>query len=313
MNKSTQHGVTLLELMIALVLGLLIVAAGLAVFLNAQRSAGFQGGMNDIQQNANFGLSILTQDIRHANLNMPSQQYINNEVKGSGIIFTDENILGNTNTPGIKADAFTKQSVTEDATDKKSDQLTIQFKPDVRGDGQVDCEGKKIEPNRIYIYRYYLAELPINQQIPNSLTRFGLYCDAAYYEKTGNSDQLNYKVRDLNEGGQLVLQNVDAFKVRLLVKTSDGTLSYMTINEYLNQTIPTTIADKNKYNNVIGVELGLLMTSNQAIGSEAKLNTNTQYTIAGQLVKLKDNINNSKYLHQPVTQFVGIRNTLGAS
>ena len=37
MNKSSQQGLTLLELMVALVLGLLIVAAGLAVFLNAQR------------------------------------------------------------------------------------------------------------------------------------------------------------------------------------------------------------------------------------------------------------------------------------
>ena len=44
MNKSSQQGLTLLELMVALVLGLLIVAAGLAVFLNAQRAMGFQPG-----------------------------------------------------------------------------------------------------------------------------------------------------------------------------------------------------------------------------------------------------------------------------
>ena len=87
MNKSSQQGLTLLELMVALVLGLLIVAAGLAVFLNAQRAMGFQTSMGDIQQNANFGLSMLTQDLRHANLNTPSAQRVNNKFVGSGIVF----------------------------------------------------------------------------------------------------------------------------------------------------------------------------------------------------------------------------------
>jgi type IV pilus assembly protein PilW len=48
-----------MELMIALALGLLIVAAGLAVFLSSQRSLGLQSGMSELQQNANFGLSLL--------------------------------------------------------------------------------------------------------------------------------------------------------------------------------------------------------------------------------------------------------------
>ena len=91
MNKSSQQGLTLLELMVALVLGLLIVAAGLAVFLNAQRAMGFQTSMGDIQQNANFGLSMLTQDLRHANLNTPSAQRVNNKLVGSGIAFDGVN------------------------------------------------------------------------------------------------------------------------------------------------------------------------------------------------------------------------------
>ncbi|EXS61342.1 prepilin-type N-terminal cleavage/methylation domain protein, partial [Acinetobacter baumannii 1406589] len=60
-----QQAFTLIELMVALALGLLIVAAGLAVFLSSQRSMGLQSSLEGLQQNANFGLSSLTHDLRH--------------------------------------------------------------------------------------------------------------------------------------------------------------------------------------------------------------------------------------------------------
>lgn len=74
-----QQGFTLLELMISLAIGLLVVSAATAIFLSAQRSLGFQLGMGDVQQNSNFGLAMLTHDLRHANLNTPSNQKINNK------------------------------------------------------------------------------------------------------------------------------------------------------------------------------------------------------------------------------------------
>lgn len=46
-HKRYTSGFTLMELMIALALGLLIVAAGLAVFLSSQRSLNLQSGMCD--------------------------------------------------------------------------------------------------------------------------------------------------------------------------------------------------------------------------------------------------------------------------
>lgn len=305
MSKSAQQGLTLLELMVALVLGLLIVAAGLAVFLNAQRSMGFQASMGDIQQNANFGLSMLTQDLRHANLNTPSAQRVNNKLVGSGIVFVSDNLPENVRDD--TEDLLTTQGISEDATkEDESDQITMQFMPDVRGDDQFDCEGAAMVAGRTYVYRYYLDRLPNNQQIQGSLGRFGLYCDAGYYVDSSNS------VVGLGENGQLIIQNVDAFKVRLLVKNPDGNLRYTTINVYRNSLMPTSIVDESVYINVVGIELGLLVTSAQSIGTDASMNTRTEYTIAGQPVELKDNANNGKYLRQAITQFVGLRNTLGA-
>lgn len=301
MNKSSQQGLTLLELMVALVLGLLIVAAGLAVFLNAQRAMGFQTSMGDIQQNANFGLSMLTQDLRHANLNTPSAQRVNNKLVGSGIAFDGLNFPSSVNTN--TDDSFTAQRASDDATKGKSDQITMQFMPDVRGADQFDCEGNAMVAGRTYVYRYYVDKLPNNQQIEGSLDRFGLYCDAGYY--------VSNSMVGLGENGQLIIQNVDAFKVRLLVKNPDGNLRYTTINDYRNTLMPASVVDEKLYVNVAGVELGLLVTSAQSIGADASFNTSTKYTIAGQEVELQDNVNNGKYLRQAITQFVGLRNTLG--
>ena len=302
MNKSSQQGLTLLELMVALVLGLLIVAAGLAVFLNAQRAMGFQTSMGDIQQNANFGLSMLTQDLRHANLNTPSAQRVNNKFVGSGIVFVNANLPAGVRTN--TANRLTAQGISEDATQAEaSDQITMQFMPDVRGADQFDCEGNAMVAGRTYVYRYYVDKLPDNQQIAGSLDRFGLYCDAGYY--------VSNSMVGLGENGQLIIQNVDAFKVRLLVKNPDGNLRYTTIDEYL-ALMPVSVVDEKQYVNVVGIELGLLVTSAQSIGADASLNTRTEYMIAGQEVELQDNTNNGKYLRQAITQVVGLRNTLGA-
>lgn len=304
MNKSSQQGLTLLELMVALVLGLLIVAAGLAVFLNAQRAMGFQTSMGDIQQNANFGLSMLTQDLRHANLNTPSAQRVNNKFVGSGIVFVNANLPAGVRTN--TANRLTAQGISEDATQAEaSDQLTMQFMPDVRGDDQFDCEGNAMVAGRTYVYRYYVDKLLNHQQIAGSLDRFGLYCDSGFYVDSSNS------VVGLGANGQLIIQNVDAFKVRLLVKNPNGNLRYTTIDEYL-ALMPTSVVDEKQYVNVIGIELGLLVTSSQSIGADASLNTRTEYMIAGQEFELQDNTNNGKYLRQAITQVVGLRNTLGA-
>ena len=83
----TQSGFTLIELMIALALGLVISAAAIMLFLTGQRSYVLQQGMADLQDNANFGLNYVTKDIRHANLNSPIAE-VNDETAYSGIVLT---------------------------------------------------------------------------------------------------------------------------------------------------------------------------------------------------------------------------------
>ncbi|EPP2221031.1 PilW family protein, partial [Acinetobacter baumannii] len=175
-----QQAFTLIELMIALALGLLIVAAGLAVFLSSQRSMGLQSSLGGLQQNANFGLSSLTHDLRHANLNTPSNQYINNKMVGSGIVFAKENFPSTLqNITDLETKFVSLQDKDTDNTSGKSDQLTIQFVPATNE--IIDCEGNTITDaqSKTIVQRYFLKEInkPTGEPVSYSLA-----CDAGWYK-----------------------------------------------------------------------------------------------------------------------------------
>ena len=172
-HKRYTSGFTLMELMIALALGLLIVAAGLAVFLSSQRSLNLQSGMSELQQNANFGLSLVTHDLRHTNLNTVSAQKINNLVNGSGIIFKKENLpTALQATANLEAEFVTLQNKDTDNTTGTSDRLTIQYTPATST--IFNCEGVQVTgaSSKTIVQRYYVAESP--QQVTGEPTSYSL-------------------------------------------------------------------------------------------------------------------------------------------
>lgn len=339
------QGFTLLELMLSIVLGLLIVAAALSLFIGSGRSTNLQTGMAELQQNANFGLSMMAKDIRHANLNTASNQKINKTLNGSGVIFTKANIGSATSTIETNKYVTLAANNTDDSEEGKSDQLTIQFMPQYEvsessavkkdADGNemkdpitnnkiivrtiksttniFDCEGAKIqsaisddgdssriltESKPIVVQRYYIDELATTFQTMGTAKRFGLYCDAGRYE-SGASE-----VSGLGVNAQLVMQDIEAFKIRFGIKNNEK-FRYVTVQQYI---------DTYGGWQIISVELGLLARSSGSIGGNQALNTTSTYKIAGQSVVLDATTNEyKKYLRQVVTQVVGFRNTLGAS
>ncbi|MFC3902981.1 type IV pilus assembly protein PilW [Acinetobacter marinus] len=82
-----QTGFTLIELMIALALGLVISAAAIMLFLTAQRSVAFQKGLSELQDNANFGLNYIVKDVRLLNLNA-SGAAMTDMSSGTGLVLT---------------------------------------------------------------------------------------------------------------------------------------------------------------------------------------------------------------------------------
>lgn len=314
-HKRYTSGFTLMELMIAIALGLLIVAAGLAVFLSSQRSLSLQSGMSELQQNANFGLSLVTHDLRHTNLNTASSHRVNNYNNGSGIIFKKENLpTALQATANLEAEFVTLQNKDTDNTTGTSDRLTIQYVP--ASSEIFNCEGVQVTnaSSKTIVQRYYVAESP--QQVTGEPTSYSLYCDAASYDGAG--------LVGLNTNAQQIMQRVDAFKVRLGVKNPAGQLRYMTINQFntaMNAllaapacTTPSVETCTNTFLQVVSIEVGILSRSTGTIGAEASLNTQTTFEIAGSPVTLTgDAAVNKRYLRQAVNQVVAIRNTLGAS
>ena len=335
-NKCKQQGFTLLELMVALVLGLLVVAAGLAVFISGQKSLNLQNGLNELQQNANFGLAVLTHDLRHTNLNTPSTQKINNKQVGSGIIFTSANLPSSLS--AVNSNLFTKQLSDESATVVKSDQLTIQYIPEYRkvttkqckdgtagSDGKCtpedqedkvtykastyDCEGRALEFStpRVIVQRYHLKL--DTKQVSGQPPVYSLYCDAGDYVdgETGISGMSN------TANGEQLMQRIDAFKVRLGVKDKDNKLRYMTIADYLTS-MPVSVTDSSNFSNITSIEISVLARSTSQLNSQGLINNAKKFNMVGNETELKEvQKSGGKYLREVFSQVVAFRNTLGAS
>jgi len=61
-----QNGLTLIEIMIALVLGILLVSALINIYIGSTRSSSFTRGLQSVQENGRHGISVLQRDIRLA-------------------------------------------------------------------------------------------------------------------------------------------------------------------------------------------------------------------------------------------------------
>lgn len=335
MMNNYNKGFTLIEILIALVLGSLIIAAGFAVFISGQRSAVLQSGMGELQQNANFGLGVLTQDLRHANLNTLSSQKINNRLVGSGIIFSTKNLPSSFNASNLTflmTTANQDASAISSATTGRSDQLTIQYMPEytkntktekvtdatgVEKDVEVttysfrgvDCEGDVLEFDepRVIVQRYHLK--PDTVQITGLPTAYSLYCDAGNYA----SGDTEIEGITATTNGQQLIQKIDAFNVRLGIKAPDKKMRYVSITDYL-ALMPETATSADPVYNIQSVEIGLLARSTLPLTNESLINNGKTFELNGTEVNLNTtHVNGPKYLREVFSQVVAFRNTLGAS
>ena len=223
-NYRSTSGFTLIELMISLVLGLLISAAVIQVYLTNTKTASTQKSGSELQEASVFGLQQLESHLRLANLGN-SVTSITDTTAGGGIVISPKNI-GLEPTDTSKNLYFTRNGGDSNITGINSDQLTIQFK-NTTGVKIADCESADIDPKATVIERYFIRS--------SSTTGQGLLlaCDAGRVTTagiTGLSD--NYE-----NGGSEVILGVDQFKILLGIQTdapsNAGLMRYLTASEYL--------------------------------------------------------------------------------
>ena len=213
-----QTGFTLIELMISLVLGLIISAAAIQVYLINVKTSSIQNSASELQDTSVFGLQDLERKIRLTNLGNPSTKIDDTTVNG-GIVLSAANIGIIAPATYINTGYLTRRAGDSTTgsngwsgisnTDIASDQLTIQYS-NITGKPMSDCEGSNAEINDIVIERYFLRQVT-GDTSAGVIKNLVLACDAGRINVAGGIKTITPATdpRNFGQAGQEFITGVD--------------------------------------------------------------------------------------------------------
>ena len=281
--RTQSAGFTLIELMISLVLGLLISAAVVQVYMISTRTATVQQSASEVQDSAIFSLQAIEDHIRLANLGNPISN-IKDTTNHGGIVLTAAN-LGTTNATDAKYFTTSADSTgwtgLSNVTGVESDQLTIQYK-NVTSSSLYDCEGAEVQkdsPDWV-VERYF-----VRKAIGGADTDLVLACAA------GRVDEDGQIITAFTGAGEVIIPAVDQFKVLLGTLADVSQLSYLPASTYLELTDKPAITT---------VKLGMIVRSDTPLIEDPESSLlaadKGKFTILGAEQKLKaDSVNKVRY------------------
>ena len=281
--RTQSAGFTLIELMISLVLGLLISAAVVQVYMISTRTATVQQSASEVQDSAIFSLQTIEDHIRLANLGNPISN-IKDTTNHGGIVLTAAN-LGTTNATDAKYFTTSADSTgwtgLSNVTGVESDQLTIQYK-NVTSSSLYDCEGAEVQkdsPDWV-VERYF-----VRKAIGGADTDLVLACAA------GRVDEDGQIITAFTGAGEVIIPAVDQFKVLLGTLADVSQLSYLPASTYLELTDKPAITT---------VKLGMIVRSDTPLIEDPESSLlaadKGKFTILGAEQKLKaDSVNKVRY------------------
>ena len=281
--RTQSAGFTLIELMISLVLGLLISAAVMQVYIISTRTATVQQSASEVQDSAIFSLQAIEDHIRLANLGNPISN-IKDTTNHGGIVLTSAN-LGTINATDAKYFTASADSTgwtgLSNVTGVESDQLTIQYK-NVTSSSLYDCEGAEVQkdsPDWV-VERYF-----VRKAIGGADTDLVLACAA------GRVDEDGQIITAFTGAGEVIIPAVDQFKVLLGTLKDVSQLSYLPASTYLELTDKPAITT---------VKLGMIVRSDTPLIEDPESSLPAadkgKFTILGAEQKLKaDSVNKVRY------------------
>lgn len=334
MNKQAtiknQTGFTLIELMISLVLGLLITAAAVQIYIINVKTATVQKSGSELQDASVFGLQGLESNIRLANLGNPVTS-INDKVLDGGIVLTGFNIgVVTIDAKGVRKDNYLANSafLTKSAGDTvgsgnawtgisntniASDQLTIQYRNDMRTTVS-DCEGNNVAEGEKVIERYFLRESSDPNRPTGDVKKLVLACDAGRIkvidanngihevEKFGGTDSKNFE-----QAGQEMIVGIDQFKVLLGVQGVESAASTPTAVAGNSNYVSSNIYQQMKVKPaIISVKIGMIVSGSTAIlnGDEDR----TTFNVLGTDNTLKADNTRKKLVRNTYESTIILRN-----
>ncbi|QOW51958.1 MULTISPECIES: PilW family protein [Acinetobacter] len=294
------NGFTLIELIISLVLGLLVGAAALQVFITANQGVRFQQGAANIQNSGIFGLDYIIKDIRRANIDS-NEAAITSITKHGGIVFNVNNLTSSGSSVVNKEDLeklLTDSSVgPSNLKDQKSDQLVIQYKNTIGS--QYTCEGERVLPNQFVVQRYFIKE-----ETSSGIKSYSLRCKAMTY--MGDSETSFNLAGD----GEMLIPNVEHF--RIIFEVAKDTLPVGNLDGVMDQFTYVSASEYKKLQDkpqIVAVQLGILLRSPDSVSKGTEKNKFTVLDLKNK--ELVAHADNTKYIRQVISQTVALRNGFG--
>ena len=334
-SKMHQKGFTLVELMVALVLGLLISAAALQIFYTSSVNNNRQKAGSQIQDNAVFGIDGLSKHLRRANYgansNATSGFYLNHLTPQGGVVLTrptgtlpssgSTSPWSKSNLNGLKSgstplptDILSANGSANSASNIKgianSDQLTIQYQ--AYQDGMFTCDGEAISRDDYVVERYFVRNDTTVRPNQNGLACASLIY--TYNEADANGTGIDItapKLAKLRGDGMIILPNVDYFRVLLGTTAQNNFATDPSSLAFVYRPIPadpTTLAGQR----IVSMQVGLLMHSDTATVSKQENNSLRFNILDKRNQQLNTSAaNSSKYLRNVYETTTLIRNARG--
>ena len=282
-----QLGFTLIELMISLVLGLLISAAVIQVYIINARTLTVQQSASEVQDNTIFALQSLEEHFRLANLGNPITS-ISSTTDHGGIVLTPTNLgAGNTTEAKYLTNSASAGALSNTNTD--SDQLTIQYK-NVTPNVIFDCEGDRVEDSTVWVVERYFVRLATGASASATTKDLVLACAAGRVANDGSVTKV------FTGEGEVIVQAVDQFQILL------GVQSGVTQSTYISPTTYLTLSDKPP---ITTVKFGVIVRSTTPLITSTD---NDSFQIFGITQTLNADTTRTKYYRRSYESTVLLRN-----
>jgi type IV pilus assembly protein PilW len=321
-----QQGFTLIELMVALALGLILVAAATQLFIGGILSSRLQKANAEIQDSGIFGLDYIARDIRLVNYGNVVNPQLDDNTPWGGVILTGSTATNNNNINFVPktgantyiADALLSRGVGDTpstATNQwmglsnilnssnaavQSDQLTIQF---VAPSNMTNCEGVNVLAGDLVVERYFLR-LDNNG---SSQQDYALACDANTPSNPAAAQPTS--VIGLGDAGQIILPRIDHFHVLLGAKDTAGNFAYYTIPQYrvaaqaARAASPVQLPPR-----ILSIQISVLARSTNNAQNKA-IDPNQSFVMLDQTVHASDT--STRFLRRVYSTTIALRNAMG--
>lgn len=229
--RKRMQGLTLIELLVSMALGLLVVAISTQLLVTNMMSFNAQRGIADVQDNGRFALDFINRDIRQAGL----------RPAGATVNPFPSLVMSAAAMPGASNTLLTTNNISTSTGLGQSDQLVVQR---LTLEDTVDCEGNAVTAGNYVVSRYFLrADV-------SSGSASALACDGGFHDSTAASR--------LGDAGVVLLGAVENLQVLLGVGASGVPSRYYRPDEYALLGTPRP--------RVLAIRLGALVSSMETTG-----------------------------------------------